>query len=145
MTYLAVDPGNTTGWASFDIEGKPLDMGMLQVVFGEDLDANLITNLLDTIKPTVLIIEEYVLFGHKARAQTGSKMFTSRIIGLFEAWAGVNNVKVHFQRSDIKPIGYKWAGIKVPRNHSQSHQTDAYVHGIYWLIRNNIRKPGVST
>jgi hypothetical protein len=37
------------------------------------------------------------------------------------------------QKPTVKSIGYKWAGITAPKNHSLSHSADAYAHmSYYW-------------
>lgn len=134
--YLAFDPGETTGWAEFNDEGECKAYGQLS--FDE-----LIAKCEDwrgTPELKTVIIEEFVVFNHKARKFAGSRMKTSQAIGIIKSMAHANGAKVVEQPANIKPIAQKWTQIKPPSDHSQSHWVDAFNHGAYYLIKQNIRK-----
>lgn len=134
--YLAIDPGLSTGWASFDATGKPLAMGILRTpdAFFKFLDQ------MDDL-PTIVIVEEFKLFQKKAIQQSGSDMVASRVIGGIEFWAGKNNIHIVWQPASIKKIAQMWTGKKPPSNHDISHDIDAYNHGMYYLIKNKVVLP----
>jgi hypothetical protein len=130
--YLALDPGETTGYASFGVNGDSIDIG--EVFSDAELD-----ELLDMVKPTVVIIEDWVQSPYVTMG--GNKQLTARTIGSVESWARRHNAKVVLQPNTIKSIGYKWAGIPKPKTKSLSHRSDAYVHGVYYLQKQGIRYP----
>lgn len=138
-SYLAVDPGHTIGWATFDEQGSMLNMGQVKMEhFNREFDTLLHSDL------KAVICEDYRNHGWTQQKRWGRNE-TSKIIGKFELLADLRGVPLYLQPNTHKPIGYKWAGLKeAPSNHSISHQYDAVAHGIYWLTVNNIRQMGQS-
>lgn len=133
VKYLALDPGKTTGWATFDAEG-------IGVAYGQ---ANIkeLYELLGSTEATVFIVEDFELFPWKSKDMPFDTLVACRIIGAIDYAASLKNAEVILQKPTIKTIGYKWAGITKPSNHTISHGPDAYVHGVYYLQKNNIRVP----
>lgn len=133
--FLAIDPGETTGWATFDQHGNLLDLGQIKgfELFSDWLDYEI-------EKPSLIIYEEWVT--NPNVPQGGSKQETSQVIGAIRAYARRNGIVVVAQRTSAKPVGYAFAGIKpLPKSrHSESHQYDAFAHGIYYLVKNKITK-----
>lgn len=130
---LALDPGETTGWALFkytEIDGKTryVDQGQ---VSGEP---EAINKLLDLLNPTIIVYEDFRLFAHRAFQQRWSRMPASRVIGMVESWAKAHNVKFYSQGADKKTLGYMYLGEKPPGNHKKSHAPDAKAHGMYFLV-----------
>lgn len=138
--YLAIDPGDTSGWATFDDQGKLTGMGQFREgEFVKEISELLHSDLLH------VIIEDYVLFKHKAMAQTNSRgrnLSTAKMVGKIEMLAELKEVPYTKQESRVYPIGAMWGGFEIPSNHSISHQYVAAAHGIYYLQQNGIRKPG---
>ena len=130
--YLALDPGETTGFAAFDAKGDSTEIG--EVFSDAELD-----DLLDRLSPTVVIVEDWIQNPHAHMG--GNKQLTARTIGSVESWARRHNAKVVLQPNTIKSIGYMWAGISKAKAKSMSHRADAYVHGVYYLQRQGIRHP----
>lgn len=130
--YISIDPGDTSGWATFDEKGDLIQMGSTH----SDKD---LTDVLDTTKPTLVVCEDWITVGHKTFG--GDKMNTARLIGKIEFWCELNGVKMVKQPASVKPIAYLWAGMKKPKNHAVSHEPDAYVHGVYYLQKAGVRKP----
>lgn len=131
--YLAFDPGDTTGWAIWDQDGDFLYMGQIAM---EDLPFWWERNI--TVAVRVVIVEEYILFGKRAKQQTGSRMKASQAIGMIKAMASRGSAQVIEQKSNIKPIAIRMSQISMPGNHSESHQYDAYLHGYYYLVGQGI-------
>jgi hypothetical protein len=140
--YLAIDPGDMTGWAKFDENGKILEYGQVsEAEFMEWITENVHENLKH------VICEDFLLYQHKAMSQTNSrarKMKTSKKIGQLEMTCQLRGVPITLQPASNKPIGYMWGGLgEAPSNHSISHQFDAYAHGVFFLQKNGIRKPSI--
>lgn len=133
--YLAFDPGDTTGWASFDDEGNVIEKGQLNL---EELMDKCREWRSAPIK--VVIYEDFRIFRHKAQKFAGNKMVVSQTIGIILSMAREAGAKVVSQPSSIKPIAEKWTQVKPRGPHSQSHEIDAYNHGKYYLIGEGICK-----
>lgn len=135
-TYLAIDPGHTTGCAWFSEEG---DLTKI-----EEFKLDKINLFLDeeiTNKISMIIVEDYRLYPWKSSAQSWSRIETVRVIGAIDYRAHQCGIPIVYQDPSIKGIGYKWAGKTKPKNHANSHVLDAYVHGVYYLQKNGIRRP----
>lgn len=131
---LAFDPGDTTGVAEFTSDGKL--MAMLQMNMDE------LINYLNKFNKTVdtVVVEDFVLFAKRAQKQAGSRMKASQAIGLIRGFAARHEAKLVIQQANIKPIALKQTGIRLPSQHSKTHQYDAYLHGAYYLIGKGIMK-----
>jgi hypothetical protein len=136
--YLALDPGETTGWATFDDEGVVIKYGQVkQEDLHQWLDAAITSNL------RAVISEEYRIYSSRRQRQW-SRNQTSKNEGAIEVLCSVRGVPFHLQPANIKKIGYMWAGLgAAPNNHSISHQFDAVAHGTYWLRSKGILKPTI--
>lgn len=137
--YLALDPGETTGWATFDANGVEVEMGQFKQ---KDLHQSL--DRLITSELYAVICEEYRNYGHKQQKRW-SRNQTSKNEGAIEMICNMRGVKFCLQQAAVKVIGYKWGGSPgPPSNHAISHQFDAWAHGIYWLQQNGIRPVGMA-
>lgn len=136
--YLALDPGETTGWATFDDKGVIIEWGQVkQSDFYKWLDQKVTSNL------RAVIAEEYRIYDSR-RQRKWSRNQTSKNEGAIEAICSLRGVPFFLQPANIKKIGYKWAGLgAAPSNHDITHQFDAVAHGTYWLRTNGILKPTI--
>lgn len=131
--YLALDPGHTTGWATFDVSGNSTGLGD---VSGRQGLYDLLAEHADV---DTVIVEDWrtnpdVRLG-------GDPLATVRYIGVVEYWAHINGITLVEQPNTVKSIAYLWAGIKKPKAKAMTHQADAYVHGVYYLQKNGVRRP----
>ena len=138
--YLSYDPGRTTGWARFSDTGDALGYGQVSM---DELLAHVESMIElhndDPIK--VVIVEDFVLFGHKAKQQTGSRMEASQAIGILRTLADRTGAKFFLQPSNIKSLAEKWTQLSAKgKVHSKTHWIDAFNHGAYYLIKQGIRK-----
>ena len=140
---IAVDPGDTTGWATFDYDTEEaIDEGS---VFHTDMPEWLTDRVIFRPKVKKLIIEDFRLFKGKAIQQSGSTFIASQVIGMFKLWAYPDAISIRMQPPSIKPIAQRFTG-RTPRGaHKLSHPIDAYNHGKYFFHeRSNMamnRKP----
>lgn len=134
--YLAIDPGETIGWANFLENGTIFEMGQFRY---ENINREL--DLLLHSKLKHVITEDFIRFKH-VRQKGGGRNSTSEVIGKIELLADLRSVAHSRQLSSVYKVGAAWGGFEIPSNHSISHQWVAAAHGIYWLQQHGIRKPG---
>jgi hypothetical protein len=141
--YLAIDPGEKyNGWATFSDTGDLIEFGTVE---GADPFTDWLENF-PIEKLRQVIVEDYrigqVRGGYGAAKHQGSRALTVGTIGRIESWVYRNRLApIVKQANNIKTVGYMWAGIEVPKSKAMTHQTDAFVHGVYWLQKNGIRRP----
>lgn len=135
-SYIALDPGETTGWAKFDAEGNIMAYGQFTQM---DQTKWLTTHVTEKIK--AVIVEDYRNYSWQKQARW-SRNQTSKNIGAIEMICQMRGISCVLQPANVKVIGYKWAGLgEAPSNHNISHQYDAVAHGTYWLTSVGIRSP----
>jgi hypothetical protein len=131
---MSFDPGESTGWASFDQSGKLTGSGILKDgLYGvSDFLCGLVN------PPRVMIVETYRIknFQHEHNM---SKVPTIRVIGVLENYAYMNTVTWHEQESNAKDSGIKWAGFEKPKGHMPDDYS-AIGHGVYWLHKHGLWK-----
>jgi hypothetical protein len=131
---LAVDPGDTSGFALFAADGSYINKW--QAKFEESLD--LLTPLIN-IKHVV--VEDYRLRKGKQAQQTGSRFQAVQMIGALKYHAKLHGIAFELASVQAKTLGAMFSGVKPPSNHKESHKVDAYNIGIYWLVDNKIIEP----
>lgn len=134
--FLALDPGKSTGYAYFKANGEYLAGGTIRgYESAYEWFQTIPWNQLDSV-----IVEDFRLYTWKAQQQSWSRLETVKLIGAVEILGKMNNIPVVLQSPAHKPIAYMWAGLKVPKNHDMSHETDAFVHGVYYLQKHGVRR-----
>lgn len=135
LTILALDPGNTTGWAVFK-DSKLQDSGHLETV-DATITAAEIDKLLTTHTPAIVIIEEYRVYAWKVKQHAWSDLPTARLIGGIDIICAIKGIPVCMQSAQ-QAKGFctddklkAWDYYAVGR-----HARDAVRHGCFWLIFN---------
>lgn len=128
---LVVDPGDTTGFASFYENGEQFSR------WQDDFDG--VLKFLSSKAPIAtdlshIIVEDYRLRGGKQAQQTGSRFQAVQVIGALKYHALLHNVQFELVTTQAKTLGAMYSGINPPSNHKLSHEIDAYNIGIYWLV-----------
>jgi hypothetical protein len=137
--YLALDPGLHTGWATWDATGAFITMG---TVHSYEALHDLLAGFPMGIK--VVVIEDFKLFKHKARQQSGSRMPAPRAIGQIETFARLWGASIVKQQASVKPNAERLTGVSTKGlPHDQTHVLDAFNHGEYYLIGQGIKKLSV--
>lgn len=135
IAYVAFDPGETTGYATFTAQGDVIEYGQFKLIDQTQWLTALISNV-PNLK--AVITEDYRNHGWQQQKRW-SRNQTSKNIGKIEIIAELRGVPCHLQANTVKAIGYRWAGMEgAPKNHAISHQFDAVAHGKYWLVQNSI-------
>src|SRR5690348_111747 len=137
--YLSYDPGKTTGWAKFADDGSAQEYGQVDL---DDLlmHCEIIKHNHQDDPVRALIVEDFVLFKHKAQQQTGSKMEAAQAIGILKALASAVGCPFILQDPKIKKIAAMQTQVFPTGAHKNTHWVDAFNHGAYWLIEQGIRK-----
>lgn len=148
---LCIDPGDITGWATIELDGKgaPKDFDNIDFEEFSRRINDLRVRFRETIGhskegdekplPSIIIYEEYRK-RPGARHATGNKYLASQVIGITRNFAAEFGIKLVTQRPENKDTGAKWSGIHPPRDHSLSHCYDAFNHGFFWLRMNQLVK-----
>lgn len=126
MIY-SIDPGETTGVAIGDDQGKLV--GMSQHPW--DRLPDYINSILDA---DLFIVEEFKIRPDKAMSFSFSDMKTIQVIGMFKLRAHQIGATTRYQRPLDKIMGYRWSGTTAPKAHSLSHQVDAYAHMVFYWV-----------
>lgn len=128
MRLLALDPGETTGYALFDD-------GNLQVA-GEFSLWRLISLLIVDVDRVVC--ERFALYARKAAAMTNNEFPAVQVIGVVRYLAETLNVPVHFQPASAIHSGGSLSPLMRPLVDALevkgSHARDATAHGL-WYVR----------
>jgi len=133
---LALDPGETLGWAMFK-DGRLYSIGQEQLVHNrESIDFTKIEKVVGNANPSVVVCEGYRVYPWKRDAHVWAELITPRIIGAIEMVCSVNNIPLYFQSAaaakgfcsnkKLKNWGYYHESFK--------HGRDAVRHGCYWLL-----------
>jgi hypothetical protein len=123
MNHYGFDPGNMTGVAISDETGK-------LVAYEQISFENLFTYLSEIKEAKVFVIEEFLI--RPGINFSWNDMKVIQAIGSIRYCAYQLGAAVVMQSPTIKSIGYKWAGIKTSKDHSFSHQLDAWAHLTYF-------------
>lgn len=135
--YIAFDPGTTTGYATFDIHGNVKDMG--QIHGGVEGVAQWLADHDEAY--STMIIEDYKITPHEASFNVGRDLMAVQVLGMLKGWATGRKINVVVQSRQVKKIGQTYGGYKFKGRHKDSHQWDAYYHGMYYLVSKRIRLP----
>lgn len=132
---LSIDPGKANGYAKWKDTGEFMMMGQLVI---EDIP-EFLAKLEEPV--SVVVVEDYIIFSKRAKQQAGSNVPAARVIGALELFAAQKGAKLVKQDASILTSAQKIANMKMPSDHSVSHQISAYLHGYHYLVKNGLRHP----
>jgi hypothetical protein len=140
LGLLAIDPGNTTGYAYFDSKGVINEWD--QIPGGVE---GMVGFMMDWHKPLdTLVVEDYRVRGdvQGLKANVGGQLETVQVIGALKAWAFNTKWEFILQAPQLKRMGEKYSNLRPTGAHNNnSHKVDAYNHGYYWLVKNKLIAP----
>lgn len=134
-TLLALDPGETLGWARFS-EGSLKDFGETSLCVTKPFLA-LTALCCGSRPPDVIVSEDYKVYPWRLREHSWSTGYTMRILGMLEGIAEEHSI-ILFKQMALSPTkgfchnrrlrewGYYIKG--------GAHARDAIRHGCYWLL-----------
>ncbi len=141
MRLLALDPGESTGWVSYNTETGIWEGGTIK------LDRPGVWALLNSVRRwDVIIFETFQLYASHARTLIGNKFYTCEIIGIINLYGDLRlDTKCIEQGASIKKFSpaktsdYVWQEFK-GQGKVTNHTFDAYQHMCYYL-KNKIKGP----
>lgn len=144
MKLLAIDPGETTGYATLDLtgmSGKPLSNG--QMPYGQIEGLRSLSRFLYTLGKDefdVIVIEGYTVLPTKVAANIGSTLETVQAVGVCKSFAYVSNTEFHISSPTKNPIYAKWSGMNPSKmgSHSKTHWVYAYNHGYGYMVEKGL-------
>ena len=126
---LAVDPGDTTGWALF-VDATLKECGHVGGNFAT------LEKLIHAARPDVLVIEEYRIYGWRAKQHSWSDVPTLRLIGGMQMLAQQMGLPVVMQTAQ-QAKGFSrdeklrsWNFYQVGKKHAN----DAIRHACYYVL-----------
>lgn len=135
---LVFDPGGTTGWAYF----KHQELEKCGQLNTKDLQ-NIAKDIYGTVAyytddpdESLVLYENYRVYGHKQKQHVGSELHTAKVIGIIESVCQLLGVKTHNQMASlVKPFCTdqklrEWGWYQT----TQKHANDAIRHGSYYLL-----------
>lgn len=131
---LSIDPGDSTGLATFSRKGELLERWIMSA---EDT----IDYLSYAEGITAIVCEDFRLRHGRAVAQSGSKLITVQVIGAVKLYCKIHHITLIMQGPDILPVAALHSGVAQPSNHALSHDIDAYNHGYYYFEKIGVLKP----
>lgn len=131
MTKIfSFDPGEVTGWCLQD-EEKILAMGQARGLAELMTVCERYAGKVDHV-----VIEDYIILGHKAASHTGGRVPTIQMIGFLKAWCIQQKLPAPtLYPARLKPTQQKITQMKPIGAHKDNHWIDAYNHGRWYLIR----------
>jgi hypothetical protein len=140
MSYLAVDPGDTTGVALIGNSGELIKEWLMP----HDELADFLLHDRLVKKVDIVIVEDFQLLPGKAQAVSQKRsrsMKAARGIGVCEMFAASMGIEFVLRDPRHWRIGLMLAGIepkKWPKDHSKGHAMTAYGAGFHALVELNL-------
>jgi len=124
VKLIGIDPGVTTGWASYDTERE-------SSLCGECGGFQDVRNVLDAYLPDAVILEEYRLYPWKAKQQSWSNIPAAEVSGIVDLWCRDHGVVLCKQtpglRKAVPNVWLKALGLWKPTK-GRPHARDAAKH-----------------
>lgn len=143
MRLLALDPGETTGYAALGpqgMRGTPLNGAM---PFGQLVGLERLSRFLFSQNPKdfdAVVIESYTILPTKISSHVGSEVETVQAVGICKAFAYCAGIPFHMSSPTKNPIYAKWSGMNPEKmgSHSKTHWVYAYNHGYGYLVEKGL-------
>lgn len=131
---LALDPGETTGWAYFEITDLK-ECGQLDTK-DQDNMVGAIQELLARTKPAICVIEDYRVYGWKAKDHSWAELHTPKLIGVIRALCYLQKIPTVLQmayqaKNFVTDDKLKAWGMY---SKGQRHARDAIRHGCSYML-----------
>jgi hypothetical protein len=134
---LALDPGETTGWAILQTQGvvKSFDCGQ-EKTWPEAEAVKALSYLIPYYLPTILVYESYHIYDWKSDDHKWSSVHTVQVIGAIWTLCELHNIPYHTQTAQNAKGFWDDAKLKsFPKLYRPGlkHGRDAMRHGLHYL------------
>lgn len=132
---ISVDPGDTTGLCLWTEAGD--FMSKTKLSHDELTDwcqSEAATGI------TVIVYEDFLLYAHKAKQQTGSRFVASQVIGALKLLGKQQKSTMVRQPASILRITAMHTGIPIKATGHIDDALSAYLHGYYYLESVGLRR-----
>lgn len=149
-TVFGIDPGKNIGFARFDVQDKVIkhksetimDFDLFCVVMNS---VSIMAQERNSPEPIIIVMEDFLLFAHKAKNQIGSRMDASQVIGVVKYLVKTSNGRLVLvmQQPSINLTAAKYSGHGLAILNRGGHLPDdisASNHAHYWLVENKFLK-----
>lgn len=144
MRVLAIDPGETTGYAGALVENQTFQLTALGSWKGLEGCAKMCDTLFSgEAVPALVVVEEYVVYASHLQQHTFSKVYTAREIGRIELYAHKAKSELVYQLAAVAK--QRWPTSRLRRHFNWSpgfsvHALDALRHLFSILERRKLAK-----
>jgi len=137
-TLLTFDPGETTGYCFFKVDGDSVDMvehGQLPTNPVEK-GAELIIQLIERLQPTIVVYEEYKVYDWKSASHSWSNLHTPQLIGCIKFMCSQKKIPIFHHMAQQAKIFctdeklVSW-GFYIK---GQKHARDSIRHALLYLL-----------
>jgi hypothetical protein len=130
---IALDPGQTTGWAIIDVEN-----GAIQLIeFGTTKDLTLVEIADKLIAADVIVYEGFWLRPDKARMGHFDwyENVTEQVIGSLRTICKLNGKEALIKQQPSQKLpGYAFAGLTYKKGAKGKHWQDALAHACFYAV-----------
>ena len=135
---ISVDPGETTGLCLWSEAGDFISKTKLSIDELTDwCQSPAATGI------TAIVYEDFLLYGHKAGKQVGSRVPASQVIGIVKLLGKQQRAKLVRQPANILRITAMHTGIPIPATGHIDDALSAYLHGYYYFESIGLRRPAL--
>lgn len=130
-----------TGWCLMR-DGKVMRYGLIRAEnYTSDMlyykaHATLVHNMRACYKDIHVVLEDYLLYGSKAKAQINSRMETSQLLGILKYYCYSEKISCYIQAASL--VKKRWSddilihkGIELPESREMRHARDAIRHATH--------------
>lgn len=138
---LCLDPGETMGWCVFD-NGILVNRGQLMMKMLLDR-WSLLSRFLQDVAPTQCVMENYIVYGYKAKEHAWSSLFTPKLIGAIEVVCQAYEIPVDFQMAAEAKMFAPDPKLKrwdIFQTGGLKHANDSIRHGLYYMLKESQSK-----
>lgn len=130
---LALDPGETMGWATFNMPLRKIISGQSVMTVNR---AHEIDELIHIAQPDLVVMEDYKVYAWKAKEHSWADLFTPKLIGAIDYVTERLSIPLVMQMAQTaKPFctndRLKQWGLY---NTAKKHANDAIRHGAYYIL-----------
>ncbi len=139
---LALDPGETTGWALF-VNGRLSRCRQIPPLASRKPDLQRAASLLQKLNqlytgklPITVVMERFSLYGHKAKQQIGSTFPTVEVIGIIRFTCQQLGLRVVEQSASQAKSFVSDDRLRAMQlwQVNQRHSRDAIRHALYYIL-----------